>query len=100
MRENRTVRKKKKIEYSKLICGLISFAFFLLSIWIMWRYYQLVEAAISSDSSVSPDVSLPVAGISFIIAPLISYLTYQWGLKNSRNKYGVDEDGQPYNKRE
>lgn len=26
----------------------------------------------------------------------MSYLMYQFGLKNSRNKFGIDSDGNPY----
>jgi hypothetical protein len=26
----------------------------------------------------------------------MSYLLYQMGLKNSRNKYGIDSEGQPF----
>jgi hypothetical protein len=29
----------------------------------------------------------------------MSYLFYQFGLKNSRNKFGIDNDGQPYSQR-
>lgn len=89
-------RLKKKTEYSKVICSLSSVGFFFVGTWMVWKYYNLVEYAIQNESAVAPDASLPIAGITFIIAPLISYLTYQWGLKNSRNKYGVDENGQPF----
>ena len=86
----------KKITFSKAVCALASLAFFAIGIWMVWYYYALVELAINAESSVAPDAALPIAGITFIMAPLISYLVYQWGLKNSRNKYGVDENGQPY----
>lgn len=88
--------KKKKREFSKIACSIAFLAFLFLGIWMVFRYYSLVQLAIAGGSSVIPDASLPIAGISFILAPLISYLLYQGGLKNSRNKYGIDEDGQPY----
>lgn len=87
---------KKKIEFSKLICSATSVGLFVVGVWMVWKYYSLIEYAIQMESVSTPDASLPIAGITFIIAPIISYLTYQWGLKNSRNKYGVDENGQPY----
>lgn len=90
---------KKKIEYSKMACTIAFLAFLFIGIWMVHRYYSLVQLAINGDSSVVPDAALPIAGISFILAPLISYLMYQAGLKNSRNKYGVSEDGQPYKER-
>ncbi len=88
--------KKKKKEFSKIACCIAFLAFLLLGIWMVFRYYSLIQLAIAGGSSVIPDASLPIAGISFILAPLISYLLYQAGLKNSRNKYGIDEEGQPY----
>lgn len=87
---------RKKIEFSKLICCLTAVGLFIAGIWMVWKYYALIEYAIQVESVSTPDASLPIAGITFIIAPIISYLTYQWGLKNSRNKYGVDENGHPY----
>ena len=47
-------------------------------------------------SSTMPDVTLAVVSVSTVIASLVSYLLYQAGLKNSRNKYGIDADGQPF----
>jgi hypothetical protein len=93
-------KKAKHIEFSKLMCMVASPAFFAVGVWMIWRYYALVEYAISSGSSVAPDAALPIAGITFIFSPLVSYLVYQFGLKNSRNKYGVDAEGQPYQRQE
>ena len=91
---------KKKIEYSKIACTIASLAFMILGVWMIGRYYNLVELAIDEKCSALPGASLPIAGITFIFSPLISYLVYQWGLKNSRNKYGVDETGQPFKKKD
>ena len=90
--------KKKKKEFSKIACSVASLGLFFLGVWMVYRYYSLVQLAIATSSSVVPDAALPIAGISFILAPLISYLLYQGGLKNSRNKYGIDEEGQPYHR--
>ena len=91
---------KKKLEFSKAACTVAFVVLLLLGVWMVLRYYSLVQLAIASGADVLPDASLPIAGISFILAPLISYLLYQLGLKNSRNKYGVDESGQPYKRSE
>lgn len=86
----------KKVEFSKSVCALATLAFFCLGVWMVWRYYSLTELAITGASSVVPDAALPIAGVTFIFSPIVSYLVYQFGLKNSRNKYGVDENGEPY----
>lgn len=87
---------KKKQEFSKRMCAIASLAFFFVGTWMVWKYYALVKLAIESCSSVAPDAALPIAGITFIFSPILSYLVYQWGLKNSRNRYGVDENGVPF----
>lgn len=89
---------KPRREFSKCVCTVISVILVLVGIWMIWRYFQLVELAIHQDSSALPDAALPIAGITAIVAPFVSYLLYQAGLKNSRNKYGVDADGQPFRK--
>lgn len=43
-----------------------------------------------------PDPALAVQSVITIIGAFISYILYSFGLKNSRNKYGVDENGQPW----
>lgn len=86
---------KSKHEFSKCACAVISAVLVAVGIWMIWRYYQLTELAIQ-QSGMLPDASLPIASITVIVAPFISYLLYQAGLKNSRNKYGVDSDGQPF----
>lgn len=90
----------KKTEFSKKICILASFIFVTLGCWMVWKYYNLIEIAIQFGSNIQPDASLPIAGITSIIVPFISYLMYQFKLKNSRNKYGINEYGIPYSKEE
>ena len=86
----------KKREYSKIMCTVAFVLLALLGCWMIWKYYSLMKLAIVSGSSVTPDASLPIAGITAIITPIISYLLYQARLKDSRNKYGISENGVPY----
>lgn len=44
----------------------------------------------------APGSEVAVAGVAEIIAPVLGYLIYQAKLKDSRNKYGIAEDGVPY----
>lgn len=87
---------KKKIEWSKFLASTIAGLCGAFGIWATIRYYQLVERAIVEQSAVAPDAAVPCAYITTVIAALLSYLLYQAGLKNSRNKYGIDSDGQPF----
>lgn len=87
---------RKKFEFSQLACVLASLVFMFIGCWMIWRYYMLVQLAIETNSAIAPDSALPVTGITAIIVPLISYLLYQFKLKNSRNKYGISENGVPY----
>ena len=87
---------KKKIEFSKLLCGLILIVSGGVGIYTIIKYFSLVEYAISTGAQVIPDGAVPVSAISIIISAFVSYCMYQFGLKNSRNKYGIDETGQPY----
>ena len=89
-------KKGKKIEWSKLFAGIVAGCFGVYAIHATNRYYALIELAILTQSAVVPDVALPVAFVTVVIAALLSYLLYQAGLKNSRNKYGIDADGQPF----
>lgn len=87
---------KKKIEFSKLLCGLILAVSGGVGIYTIIKYFSLVEYAIATGAQVIPDGTVPVAAISIIVSAFVSYCMYQFGLKNSRNKYGIDETGQPY----
>ena len=91
--------KKKKIEWSKIFSAIIAFSFGVYGIWCGIEYYKLCKIAIETFSTM-PDATLAVVNVSTVIASLVSYLLYQAGLKNSRNKYGIDSDGQPFKLRE
>lgn len=86
----------KKVEFSKLLCGIIAAVIGLVAIYAILRYYSLTKLAIETGSPTLPDPTLPVTCVSLVLASFLSYCLYQFGLKNSRNKYGVDEHGQPY----
>ena len=90
------IKNKTKKEFSKMFCAIASLTFMFIGCWMIWKYYNLVEMAIQMESSALPDAVLPVTGITSILVPFISYLLYQFKLKNSRNKYGINEQGVPY----
>lgn len=87
---------KKKIEWSKIFSTTIAAIFAIYGIWCGIEYYKLCRLAIETCSSM-PEPTLAVVNVSTVIASLLSYLLYQAGLKNSRNKYGVDAEGIPFN---
>ena len=91
-------KQHKKVEWSKLATGLVMFVFGIYGLWSGIEYYKLVKLAIQNNTTM-PDATLPVACVTTIIAALLSYALYHFGLKNSRNKYGVDENGEPYKKK-
>ena len=89
--------KKKKIETSKLMAGVVIVSFGVYGIWCGIEYYILAKLAIENNTEM-PDPTLAVTCVTTVLAALLSYCLYQFGLKNSRNKYGIGEDGEPYNK--
>ena len=91
-------RRVKKTEWSKRFAGFMALALGIYGIWCGIKYYQLCELAIEYNS-IMPDATLAVTSVSTVLASLMSYLLYQMGLKNSRNKYGIDENGQPFKKK-
>lgn len=81
--------KLKNFEWSKLWMALIV----LYGIGCGVAYY----AAVFMDKMV--ESALAVQAVITILGGYMSYLMYQFGLKNSRNKYGIDGDGIPYSQR-
>ena len=77
---------KKKFEWSKVVCGLI--VFYGIANGVVYN------VAVFMDKM--PDSALAVQSITTIIGGYMSYLMYQFGLKNSRNKFGIDSEGNPY----
>ena len=79
-------KKKKKFEWSKFVCGLI--VFYGVANGIVYNIAVFMDKC--------PDSALAVQSITTIIGGYMSYLLYQFGLKNSRNKFGIDDEGNPY----
>ena len=86
----------RKVEFSKIFCGIIAAVIGAVAVYSIFRYNQLTKLAIETGSPTLPDPTLAVTCVSLVLASFLSYCLYQFGLKNSRNKYGVDEHGQPY----
>jgi hypothetical protein len=79
-------KNKKKFEWSKFVCGLI----------VLYGIANGVVYNLAIFMDKLPDSALAVQSITTIIGGYMSYLLYQCGLKNSRNKFGIDEEGNPY----
>lgn len=86
----------KKVEFSKLLCGIIAAVIGIVAIYSIISYYTLMKLAIRTGSMVAPDPILAVTCVGTVLGAFLSYCFYQFGLKNSRNKYGINEQGQPY----
>lgn len=80
----RTMNKKK--EYSKIIMAVI----------LIYGISNGILYNIEVFMGFEPDPALAVQSVVTIVGAFISYVLYQWGLKSSRNKYGIDADGQPF----
>ena len=77
---------KKKFEWSKFICGVL----------VLYGISNGVLFNVAVFMDKCPDSSLAVQSVITIVGGYMSYLMYQFGLKNSRNKFGIDSEGQPY----
>lgn len=89
-------KKLHKIEFSKVLCGLVAVGIGGVAIYAIARYYSLCSMAIKYGSGIQPDVALAVTCVGTLLGAVLSYCLYQFGLKNSRNKYGIDTNGEPY----
>lgn len=89
------MEKKKKPEFSKIITLMAVIIFAAYGVWAGMEYYKLCKLAIMNNATM-PDATLAITCVTTIIGALVSYCLYQFGLKNSRNKYGIDSDGQPF----
>lgn len=79
-------KKNKKFEWSKFVCGLI----------VLYGIANGILYNIAVFMNKMPDAALAVQSVTTIIGGYMSYLLYQFGLKNSRNRFGVDDEGNPY----
>lgn len=75
-----------KVEWSKIMCGLI----------VLYGVANGIIYYIAIFMDKMPDSALAVQSVITIIGGYMSYLLYQFGLKNSRNKFGIDSEGNPY----
>lgn len=99
MKHRKKQQQKRKWEWSKLFATSIATLFGIYSVWCGIAYYNLCKLAILNSSYNLPDPTLAVTCVSVVLGALLSYLLYQMGLKNSRNKFGIDENGQPFKER-
>lgn len=76
----------KKFEWSKFVCGLI----------VLYGIANGVLYHVAVFMDKMPDPTLAVQSVTTIIGGYLSYLMYQFGLKNSRNKFGIDSEGNPF----
>ena len=86
-------------EFSKIFGVGITIVAVDIGIWILVKYFSLMELAITAGNGVAPDVGLAITAVTAMIVPNIAYEAYQGFLKNSRNKHGVDKDGNPHAKK-
>lgn len=85
----------KKFEFSKILVSIVILIVAGYGIWSGIEYYHLAKIAIASNSTM-PEATLATTCVTTILGAVLSYCLYQWGLKNSRNKYGIDAEGQPF----
>ena len=74
------------MEFSKILTVFLVF----FGVGCIIASYILAFAGKDTNDSVT------IALISQVVATNVGYLTYQYGLKHSRNKHGIDENGQPF----
>lgn len=79
-------KRQKKKEYSKVMCTLV----------IVYGIANGILYNIQVFMDKNADPALAVQSVITIVGGFLSYLLYQMGLKASRNKYGIDCDGQPF----
>lgn len=79
----------KKHEWSKLITAFVGLVCVGISIWCTIEYYSLCKLAITYQSAIMPDATLPVTSITCLLGSILSYMTYQGALKTSLNKHGL-----------
>lgn len=79
-------KRTKKKEYSKIILAVI----------LVYGISNGILYNIEVFMGFEPDPELAVQSVVTIVGAFLSYVLYQFGLKSSRNKYGIDPDGQPF----
>lgn len=84
-KKQKSQKKRKKPEYKKVIVLLI----FLMSLGAVTGSYFLAWKGLNSNEGVT------VAVITTLLGAICAYCLASFGEKNSRNKYHVDENGEP-----
>lgn len=84
---NNKLLKKKKLEFKKIIV-ILTFVF--ATVWVSLSY-------VLSFLDKQPVESVSIAAISTLLAAIVAYCVASYKEKDSRNKYGYDEDGNPVN---
>ena len=82
----------KRLEKSTIFCVVAIFS----GVGSIVAYWVAVFVALLTGSTATIDAAVASAGMTTVVGALLSYCLYQFGLKNSRNKYGIDSDGQPF----
>lgn len=83
---------KSKSEFAKKL----AVAIFVIATANIAMYHVEVVLAIKTQTGIMPDATVVTQSIITIFGGFLSYCLYQFGLKNSRNKYKVDADGNPF----
>lgn len=63
---------------------------------VLIAVFNIIVYWIAVFKDLNPDSTMPVSSMVQIFGAILSYCLYQLGLKNSRNKYGIDANGQPF----
>ena len=93
----RKIRKfLKRVEFSKLIAGTTILILSIVAIYSVIDFNITQRIAIQKGASLTPVPEVAVECIRGILVTILIYCSYQFGNKNSRNKYGIDVDGVPY----
>ena len=63
----------KKVEFSKLLCGVIAAVIGIVAVYAIVRYYSLMKLAIQTGSMVVPDATLAVTCVGTLLGAFLSY---------------------------
>ncbi len=63
---------------------------------VLIAVFNIIVYWIAIFKGFQPDSAMPISAMVQIFGAILSYCLYQLGLKNSRNKYGIDENGYPF----
>ena len=89
-------KKKKHLETNKVLCVIGMLIIGIIGVYAILHFCAMERIAVTTNATVTPSAEVPVAAITTIFAFFLTYCGYNGVLKNSRNKYKVDENGIPY----